>query len=227
MKNILIDNVNLLAKQKNLLNNSGKPSQSGIAARANKKGFPVDQKTIGRALDIDGGDVTTRVLEAIAAAFDLTVSQLVDATIHHNTSPISPSCSSLPLIDFIQAGDWRNSSSRNEMGIRESIPVYGSAFSDNAFALTVKGESMHPKYKEGDVIFVDPDVPLKPGDLVVAKLDQETAATFKKYKSRGFDDNNSEIIELSPINEDYPTLKINSKNPGHIIGKVVGRFEAY
>jgi len=80
---------------------------------------------------------------------------------------------------------------------------------------------MEPEFQAGDVIIVDPNIQPRPGDFVVAKLDGEEKATFKKYRDRGSDQDGTRVIELVPSNPDYPTLRIDSRNPGKIIATMV------
>ena len=85
----------------------------------------------------------------------------------------------------------------------------------------IDGESMAPEFAPGDKILVDPDVTPRPGDYVVAKLDEEEKATFKKYRPRGRDAAGEEVVELRALNEDWPTLVIDARNPGHIVATMI------
>ena len=78
---------------------------------------------------------------------------------------------------------------------------------------------MEPEFKEGDTIIIDPDIKPSPGDYVVARnADQE--ATFKKYRPRGRNAQGIDVIELVPLNEDYPILR-SDVSPLEIIGTLV------
>lgn len=90
-----------------------------------------------------------------------------------------------------------------------------------AFALIVEGDSMETEYREGDRVLIDPAAPVRPGDVVVAKLDKCDAATLKQYRSRGDDEQGCPMFELVPFNNNYPTELVSSKNPGQIIGPVI------
>jgi SOS-response transcriptional repressor LexA len=90
-----------------------------------------------------------------------------------------------------------------------------------AFALEITGESMLPEFGDGDVVFVDTGVEPLPGDFVVAAIEGQAEATFKKYRPRGSDDNGEPIIELAPLNPDYPTLTLSARNPGHVVGTMM------
>ena len=70
-------------------------------------------------------------------------------------------------------------------------------------------------------MIIDPMVPPRPGDLVVAKRDNDQEATFKRYRLRSQDEQGRDVIELKPMNPDWPTLIIDRNNPGHIVGTMV------
>ena len=65
---------------------------------------------------------------------------------------------------------------------------------------------MLPDFKEGDRVIIDPNVQAIPGDCVVA-INNNNAATSKKYRERGIDTTGRTVFELFPLNPDYPTLR--------------------
>jgi SOS-response transcriptional repressor LexA len=73
----------------------------------------------------------------------------------------------------------------------------------------------------GQYIGVDKDAPVAFGDLVVAKRDRDANPVFRRYEPQGYDKEGREIIDLVPLNRNYPALRIDGDNPGHIVGKVV------
>ncbi len=87
----------------------------------------------------------------------------------------------VPIISEVQAGTWRE--------IRDGLQTAEMLLTDldlspHAFALTIRGDSMLPEFREGDRVIIDPEVGPAPGDFVVA-LNGGNAATFKKYRERG------------------------------------------
>lgn len=127
--------------------------------------------------------------------------------------------SGIAMIDLARAEQWDL--------LRASLPtdlerIAGdTAYSARAFALVIRDDSMAPEFREGDTIIVDPEVAPLPGDFVVAKLDRETEATFRKFRERGADADGATMIELVPLNPDWPTLAINAETTGRIIGTQV------
>lgn len=125
----------------------------------------------------------------------------------------------VPLISWVQAGVWSEVVDHLSPGDAEDwVPVY-QAVGVHTFALKIKGNSMEPDFRDGDIIIVDPTVNPTPGDFVVAKNDEEEA-TFKKYRPRGLNEKGVNYFELVPLNPDYETMR-SDLQPIHIIGTAV------
>ncbi|MCC3740251.1 LexA family transcriptional regulator [Rouxiella badensis] len=122
-----------------------------------------------------------------------------------------------PVISWVSAGAW---SEAIEPYHRKSIDRWLETTvecSENSFWLDVKGDSMTApaglSIPEGMVILVDPEVEATNGKLVVAKLESDNEATFKKYvvdAGRKF---------LKALNPQWPMTEINGNCK--IIGVVV------
>lgn len=125
----------------------------------------------------------------------------------------------VPRISFVQAGVWTEAVDPYAHGAGDDYLLTQLDLGPHAFALTVRGESMEPEFKEGDSIIIDPDVKPAPGDFVVAKNEQEEA-TFKKYRPRGVNEQGEQVIELVPLNDDFPSLR-SDYTPLHIIGTMM------
>ena len=124
-----------------------------------------------------------------------------------------------PLISWVQAGNWYE--------ISESfVPAYGAELlpcpvscSPESFVLRVRGSSMEPKFHEGDLIFVDPNVSPDHGKYVVVRLDESNESTFKQL-----------IIEegkqyLKALNPDWPNRIIEVDEEATICGVIVFKGE--
>jgi SOS-response transcriptional repressor LexA len=126
----------------------------------------------------------------------------------------------IPVINYVQAGNWGDI---NE--IKESGAIYSSKLvcpvncSENTFALRVQGVSMEPKFQSGDLIFVDPLAQVENGSFVIARLDDENQATFKQLIIEG------EQKFLKPLNKDWPDQLIAINGNCTIVGKVVFKGE--
>ncbi len=137
----------------------------------------------------------------------------VDATRDQGTA--------VPVIDRVRAGGWTEVGDPYAPGAGDEFLLTDLSVSPHTFALEVDGQSMTPEFQPGDKIIIDPKVEPRPGEFVVAKRDQDQEATFKKYRLRGYDDRGQEIIELVPLNQDWPILVIDAENPGQIVGTMV------
>ena len=118
-----------------------------------------------------------------------------------------------PLISWVQAGAW---STIFEIDVLEAesfpCPVTGST---KTFVLAVHGISMEPVFREGDLIFVDPEAESHHGSYIVARLDAQNEATFKQL-----------IIEqgekyLKPANPNWPEQITPINGDCTIVGTVV------
>ena len=132
---------------------------------------------------------------------------------------LPPDFRQVPRISQVQAGLWTEAMDPYWQGAGEDYVLTQTSLGPHAFALTVRGNSMEPDFKEGDTIIIDPDVKPTPGDFVVAK-NSEDEATFKKYRPRGLNEQGDQVIELVPLNEDYPPLR-SDRTPFHIIGTMM------
>lgn len=127
----------------------------------------------------------------------------------------------LPVISRVQAGEWTATEDPYPVGEGQEVLVTDKRVSASAFALEVDGDSMWPDFRQGDRVVIDPEVEPRPGDFVVAKLDNEGEATFKKYRPRGLAKDGSPIFELVPLNDDWPVVTVDKSNPARIIGTMV------
>jgi SOS-response transcriptional repressor LexA len=96
-----------------------------------------------------------------------------------------------------------------------------SPLSDRAFCLVIAENGMREEFLPGDWVVIDPEVIPNPGDFVVAALAQQKEVLFRKYRPRGHDANGQPIIELAPLNDDYPTFTLDSIHPGRVVGTMV------
>lgn len=131
----------------------------------------------------------------------------------------------VPVISYVQAGVWTEIVENFQSGDASDWLITSDRHSTGTFALTIRGDSMEPTFKEGDVVVVDPAIRPRPGSFVVAKNGREEA-TFKKYRPRSVDVLGNDIFELVPLNEDYPTMR-SSEQTIEIIGTMVEHRRFY
>lgn len=131
-----------------------------------------------------------------------------------NIAPYHSSIRSVPLISWVQAGEWTNVEllSPDEF---EYVPTTLNL--PNGFALSVRGDSMLPEFNEGDIVVVDPDCRPEHGSFVI--VDNGDGASFKKLMYDGA------IPYFRPLNDRFPTL--NADEHTHIIGVVREKIKRY
>lgn len=113
----------------------------------------------------------------------------------------------VPLLSHNQAAMYKEFLDSEDV---ERIPV-SAPVSNQSFAMRVVGSSMEPRFPEGTVIFIDPNVPAVHGDFVVAK-NGGGEITFKRLSRDGGE------LYLEPLNPRFPVKPLGD---AEIIGKVV------
>jgi len=124
-----------------------------------------------------------------------------------------------PLISWGQASQWTRTAGNHERGDiddRLPCPIPCSA---STFVLRVRGASMEPRFHDGDLIFVDPQVTPVSGRYVVVQLGDAAKVTFKQLI---VDD---ERQYLKALNPDWPQRIIKMNSTATICGVVVFKGE--
>jgi SOS-response transcriptional repressor LexA len=126
---------------------------------------------------------------------------------------------SIPVVSWVQAGNWTRAEPIDGAEITEWLPWYPNC-GKNGFALIVSGESMQPKFEPQDRIYVNPDCEvdsLRTGDLIIVFCDEDQTATFKRII---IEPDNMYLEALNPAFR--KDRKMSLKNGCRLIGKVVG-----
>lgn len=152
----------------------------------------------------------------LAELYGVGIEWLTGQTSGELPTPSAANQSRVPKISKIRAGTWTETFSPYEPGDGDTFLYTEIKISGAAFALEIEGSSMEPTFSDGDWVIIDPRVHPRPGDFVAAKLENDDAATFKKFRQR-----EEHVIELVPLNPDWPTLTIDHDHPGSIIGTMV------
>lgn len=168
----------------------------------------------------------SRRLANLARMFNVRLEWLLEESgpMALNDSPPSadaPHAMLVPVIDRVQAADWAEVEDPFTLRATDEFLHTDLQVSSRTFALVVEGRSMEPEFQPGDKVIIDPLVRPRPGDFVMAKRDNDPAATFKKYQLRSQVEHGRDVIELTPLNSDWPTLLIDRDNPGHIVGTMI------
>jgi SOS-response transcriptional repressor LexA len=128
----------------------------------------------------------------------------------------------VPIVSYGQAAQWITSQKAYPVTDRTEVEwVRLERASDRVIGVVVEEEEMMDEIGPGDHVFLDPALDPKPGDYVLAHLEYEKKEVLRKYRPRNRDRADVLIVELVPLNEDYPTHVIDSKNRGRILGVMV------
>ena len=107
----------------------------------------------------------------------------------------------IPLINRVSAGYPSDFTDLDyPAGVADEYVAMPDVTDSNAFAITVCGDSMQPRFREGDVLIVSPASEVKSGDFCFVRIDShgEVSGTFKQVF---FDDENT--IRLASLNDRY------------------------
>lgn len=139
-----------------------------------------------------------------------------------NVRPTGKQLRIIPLLDFVQAGMFHEVCYDGLNPKGESYTSYQGGTAKSVFSLEINGNSMSPEFTPGDEIVVDASILPKPGSLVIAQEVKHGCAmtTFKKYRVLGVNEHGVDVIELVPLNPDYPTYN-STQIDISIIGVVV------
>jgi SOS-response transcriptional repressor LexA len=120
-----------------------------------------------------------------------------------------------PLISWVQAGSWSEVIDNLQPGDAEEWFSCPTRCGPHTYVLRVTGVSMEPVFRDGELIFVDPEAEARHGSFVVVRLDHEKTATFKQL-----------VVErgrryLRPLNDRWPDPIIEVEGAATICGVVV------
>lgn len=167
---------------------------SGLAKRAG-----LDPTTFNRSKRVTGdGRERWPSTESIAKALAATGTG-VDAFVQLIEEQPRPA-HTVPLLGFAQAGNggyfddggYPVGNGWDEVG----LPTDSD---ENLYALEITGDSMRPAYRDGDVIVVSPNAPIRRGDRVVvkAKSGEVMAKELRRRTAKTI-----ELRSLNPAHED-------------------------
>ncbi len=124
----------------------------------------------------------------------------------------------IPLISHQQALNWSANMSAKEVPT-ETYLLSDEPVLPHHFAITVRGDSMEPRFYDGDQIVFDAKLRPTPGEFVLAKTDK-VELLFRKYRPRSTSAEGDLVFELMPLNDDYPSVRSDTSNI-EIIGTMI------
>lgn len=112
----------------------------------------------------------------------------------------------IPVLDYTQAALWTTVSYQIVDAEQQETIMANLEHPPSTFALRIRGDSMEPTFKQGDIVVIDPTIQPKPGDFIVAN-DASGEGTFKQYRHAGMNEKGQEVFELLPLNPLYAPMR--------------------
>ena len=169
-----------------------------------------------------GDDLAAKLEQAMGKPngwMDEAHQEFMEERARYNAEP-GPELRSLhPLISWVQAGGWSEIAGAFALGDAEDLLPCPVRCSKDTFVLRVRGESMEPKFHDGDLIFVDPEAAPISGRYVVVRMEGSHEATFKQLIVEG------DRQFLKAVNPDWPLRIIEVDSNATICGVVVFKGE--
>jgi len=107
----------------------------------------------------------------------------------------------IPLINKVSAGYPSDFTDLDyPAGVADEYVVIPDLIDPNAFAITVCGDSMYPRFNEGDILIVSPAIPVESGDFCFVRIDSHGEVT-SALKQVFFDD--EQTVRLVSLNTRY------------------------
>lgn len=111
----------------------------------------------------------------------------------------------IPILDYRQAARWTVDSTSQDLGEHDTI-MTALELPPSTFALRILGNSMEPKFVEGDIVVVDPTIQPGPGDFVVA-AEGNGDTTFRQYRSGAINEHGDSVFELWPLSPLHAAMR--------------------
>lgn len=173
----------------------------GSAIRVARKARKLTLEDLAHRVGSDTGNLSRLERGKQGASQDLLIkilselglplsSALAAGTMRANVEAADVQSGNVPVISWVQAGQWTEVMTSFSATDAEEWVACPVAHGPRTFVLRVRGESMfnpHARrsFREGDLIYVDPDRPAENGNLVVVQQADSSEATFKQLIIEG------------------------------------------
>lgn len=120
-------------------------------------------------------------------------------------APASIGLRRIPVLDYGLVSSRKDQSSPAS-GETRGFVLTDVDYSQSVFAMKITGEAMRPRFDEGDLVLIDPDVKPRPNDSALFRL-RSAEIQVRTYKERGIDSTGKVIFEALPENDGYPSWR--------------------
>lgn len=181
----------------------------------------IKQSTLWRILNGENSP-SNKTLDVLGEILKVSPGYLMGFNVIPDEDKIITDFRKIPLLDWVQAGAFTLESNPDTIGQFDEWYLCPTRISKNGFCLRVRGESMEPKFYDGDIVFVDPDVPADPGKIVIVQDETFSGAVTSTMKKLVKDGNE---VFLKALNPDWPGKKfIPFTERMRIVGVVIGKY---
>ena len=142
-----------------------------------------------------------KVLDATGASLEVFTALVSGARAIPASAPSRQQSRRIPLIGLAQAGgDGFFDDGGYPVGGSWDEVALPEIADGNAYALEISGESMEPVFRDGDIVIVSPNAPIRRGDRVVVRTvaGQVMAKQLARRSARRV-----ELRSLNPAHPDY------------------------
>lgn len=170
----LAENLRTLLDSRNL-----NPNQLGQVL-----GIPT--MTIRRILSGETTDPRISTVKTISDFFNISVDKMIDedaTTLFSKSLDVSKPVF-VPILDWKSAGESNSNVNMDLTNWKEWQPLSlaeGDTIGRKAFALESR-PTMYPRFPQGSILIIDPDLVPKDGDIVLIKLKKDNELTLRELK---------------------------------------------
>jgi SOS-response transcriptional repressor LexA len=176
----------------------------------------VGQPVVHRICSGETDNPKVATLSPIANFFAISISQLIgDEPLPANRipgtfNPDAKGWTQIPLLTWEQVLEWPTLSS-----VSTALPTVSTdiALGQDAYAVTVRDTTMEPRFPEGTVLLIDPQLSPKNRDFAIIHLEGTAVPSFKQILI------DSNHFYLKPLNPDFKTLLL--EQPYKFLGVMV------
>lgn len=121
----------------------------------------------------------------------------------------------IPILENVSAGFGNLIDIFNDDHVKDWIDISVNIAKNADFGTFIEGNSMEPRFHDGDLILVRKTNVLEPGEIGIFTLNDQVYC--KKYEYNPF----LKTVTLKSLNRDYEPIKVNKDDEFKIEGRVV------
>lgn len=187
-------------------------SMDALAKNLNKKYNTKISKSMISHWENGQTDPSISYVRILMDYFNKGYEYFIDVPKPKNIHPISDRVRRIPIIGTIAMG---TPITAEENVIGHTSEEFDDVPKDELFALECKGHSMEPTIPDGAIAIFEATSQVEDGEIAAVLLDHDEEATLKRVQHSP-----DGQIFLKPDNNSFPTIALNDKNPGRIIGRL-------